>query len=122
MTNYRVYTGELPSFEIIQSGGLYQIMFNFIDVEHVDDEGNVSSEKHCRCDVVEVDLLDYSTIVAAIIRSKYSQDDVEAILSNYQLCKDGEAETKCEEYTDKYNAYQDYRVHAKTIAKDVLNK
>ena len=122
MTNYRVYTGELPRFEIIQSGGIYQIMFNFIDVEHVDEEGNASSEKHCKCDVIEVDVLDYSTIVSAIIRSKYSQDDVEAILSNYQLCKDGEAETKYEEYTDKYNAYQDYRVHAKSIAKDVLNK
>ncbi|HZK28294.1 MAG TPA: hypothetical protein VFD00_12240 [Thermoclostridium sp.] len=122
MTNYRVYTGELPSFEIIQSGGIYQIMFNFIDVEHVDEEGNASSEKHCKCDVIEVEVLDYSTIVASIVRSKYSQDDVEAILSNYQLCKDGEAETKYEEYTDKYNAYQDYRVYAKSIARDVLNK
>ena len=122
MTNYRIYTGELPSFEIIQSGGLYQIMFNFTEVEHVDEEGEISNDKHCRCDVVEVEVLDYSTIVAAIIRSKYSQDDVEAILSNYQLCKDGEALDKCDEYTDKYNAYQDYRVHAKTIAKDVLNK
>ncbi len=28
------------NFEIIQSGGIYQIMFNFIDVEHVDEEGN----------------------------------------------------------------------------------
>lgn len=122
MTNYRIYTGELPNFEIIQSGGIYQIMFNFLQVEHLDEEGNVSSEKHCRCDVVEVDLLDYSTIVAAIIRSKYSQDDVEAILSNYQLCKDGEAGEKCQDYNQRYTGYQNYRVTAKTVAHSILNK
>lgn len=124
MKNYGTYTTEqLPEIEIVRSGNIYQIMFNFEDVEHIDEEGIESdSQKHYMCDLIEVATLDYASIVSAIIREKYSQDDVEAILSNYQLCKDGEAGEKCQDYNQRYTDYQNYRVTAKTVAHSILNK
>ena len=124
MKNYGTYTTEqLPEIEIVRSGNIYQIMFNFEDVEHIDEEGIESdSQKHYMCDLIEVATLDYASIVSAIIREKYSQDDVEAILSNYQLCKDGEAgEDRCIRYEEDYNAYQDYRAMAKQVANQIIN-
>ena len=91
-----------------------------VDIEHLDEEGNASSEKHCKCNMVEVEVLDYPTIVSAIVRDRYSQDDVGAIISNYQLCKDGDALDKSDEYEGRYNAYQAYRGFAKSTVKSIL--
>lgn len=123
MVDYRIFTGELPELEIVQSNGVHQIFYQFEEIEVKDEDGEVDSQKHCTCNMVEVRELDYESIVSAIVRDKYSQNDVEAIISNYQLCKDGKAgEDRCIRYEEDYNAYQDYRAMAKQVAMDVLNK
>lgn len=118
MKNYGIYTDDLPQLEVVHSGGIYQIMFNFEHVEH--DESD--DQKHYMCDMIEVPTLDYATIISAIIRGRYSQDDVEAIISNYQLCKDNEAGDKSDEYMQSYTVYQNYRTAAKHVANNVLNR
>lgn len=123
MINYGIYTEDLPELKVIQSGGIYQIMFNFESVEHAsEEEEEADDQKHFKCELIEVKSLDYSSIVSAVIRGKYTQDDVEAILSNYQLCKDGEAGDKCSVYTQRYTEYQARRVLAKDVANEVMNK
>lgn len=125
MINYGIYENELPILEVVNQGTITQIFFNFEDVQHTEEDGEsgTSQAKHFRCDLVEVDVLDYGNITSSIVRSKYSQDDVEAILSNYQLCKDGEApEGKCDDYQQRYTEYQEWRATAKNVASQVLNR
>lgn len=55
---------------------------------------------------------DYATIVSAIVRSRYSQADVEAIILNYG---DGDPE-----HEQRYAELQAWRVEAKTVARQVL--
>ena len=56
----------------------------------------------------------YGEIVSAIIRGRYSADDVEAITNNYLL--DGS-----EIHTQEWRAMQQWRKDAKELAKSVLS-
>lgn len=58
---------------------------------------------------------DYGKMVAAIVRSKYTADDVEAILSNY-------AAEHRREYEEEFNIFQAWRVVAKTAAREALGE
>lgn len=75
-------------------------------------------------DVVEVDnefefesitlqpyVWDYGSIVSAIVREKYSQDRVEAILANNAI----EAES------EEMEEFQAWRVHAKEVAHELID-
>ena len=57
---------------------------------------------------------DYGHLVAAIVRSKYSADDVEAIQLNYM-------ESKTTEHKNEFNALKAWRETAKERARQVLN-
>ena len=63
------------------------------------------------CETVEVESLDYATIVRAIVRSHYSADEVEAILSNG---------TDTKEHADEMTAFQSWRKEAKTLAHNIV--
>lgn len=63
--------------------------------------------------------LSYGTIIRAIVRSRYSADEVEAILLNAQLSV-AEAGEKLEEYRRELNKLQAWRVEAKQIADQVM--
>lgn len=54
--------------------------------------------------------IEYNSLVSAIIRQKYSQDDIEAIILNY-LDKG---------VSEEYTQLQDWRLNAKSKAKEVL--
>lgn len=56
----------------------------------------------------------YSAIVRAIVRLYYDQDDVEAIILNYQL------DPEDEEVANEFNKLQDWRAQAKARAKQLL--
>lgn len=56
---------------------------------------------------------DYGKMVAAIVRSKYTADDVEAILSNYA------AEQKSE-HEAEFKTFQEWRTVAKAAAREAL--
>lgn len=55
---------------------------------------------------------EYGHLVSAIIRERYSADDVEAIILNY-----GDGDPDHEKY---YNELQEWRKHAKELAKSVF--
>lgn len=65
------------------------------------------------CEVVDVPVLDYDAVVSALVRSRYSENDVEAILMNHA---DGNAEHEAQ-----YAALQQFRVQAKKVARAALN-
>ena len=56
---------------------------------------------------------DYDEIVKTIIRSRYSSDDVEAIIGNYLA--DGSAK-----HVEEYEAWQQWRIIAKELARKVV--
>lgn len=60
--------------------------------------------------IVKLGNWNYSGIVSAIVRSRYSQDDVEAIILN----------AGDEEHKGKYEELQEWRKFAKQLAKSVL--
>lgn len=67
---------------------------------------------------------DYGTIVSAIISSKYSYDEIQAIQLNMQCIlaniDDAMTEEKKAEYTREYQELSDWRWHAKEIAKTFI--
>lgn len=117
------YTGELPTLNVVKEGKIHRIYFNYEEAPSItEDEGEENSLPSFVCDLIEIDELTYPSIVSAIVRDRYSQNDVEAIISNYQLCKDGKAgEDRCIRYEEDYNAYQDYRAMAKQVANQIIN-
>jgi len=105
--------------QVIKEGNLLRIFF---DLTPAKDEENEVIEGMYDCENVDVDSMQYGDIVSAIIRSRYTQDTVEAILSNYEEAKDATsdlAQEKREEYSDEYTDYQNWRKHAKDIARQV---
>nr|DAD87613.1 MAG TPA: hypothetical protein [Siphoviridae sp. ctAUQ2] len=58
----------------------------------------------------------YSQLVAAIVQSRYPNDDMQAIINNH-LLEDGDAEHEAE-----WDAMQAWRVEAKAKAKEILEE
>lgn len=58
--------------------------------------------------------LDYGELVARLVRQRYSQSDVEAIINNY-LGDNGN-----EQYQSEFKALQEYRKKCKAKAKEML--
>ena len=61
----------------------------------------------------------YNARVNALIRQKYSQDKVEAIISNYLSCLSDESANQ--NYKTEYLEFQEYRQKCKEKAKDETN-
>lgn len=64
------------------------------------------------CSSVTVPDLHYGTVVSAVIRSRYSQDDVEAIQLNYLADPSRH---------DEFDELQAWRAHAKEVAREVAD-
>ncbi len=92
------------------------------------EENNEEAEIPQTYDCTQVDVTggrSYGDIVSAIINDKYSADDVQAIIANYTEVNEEDteiSEEKQQEYLNEYAAYQQYRKHAKSIAKIVLEQ
>lgn len=63
---------------------------------------------------IEATSASYNEFVAGLVRTKYSQSDVEAILCNHG---DGN-----EEHETEYMTFQNWREQAKDIAKEILER
>lgn len=77
-----------------------------------------------KCARIRITKVDYSTIVEAIINVEYSNDQMQALISNYLITQDSVVEIsdeKKKEYTEKWAALQEYRLKAKAIAALVTN-
>lgn len=65
----------------------------------------------------------YGAIISGIVNDRFTNDDVQAILANYELAKDEASsigDQKRAEYVEDYKAWQEWRAHAKEVAKKVL--
>lgn len=114
------YEGNLPTIKIIREGTLLRIFFDYEDMSVTDEE-----EKMYICENVDVEGQSYAEIVSALIRSRYGQDSVEAIMANYEIAKDNESnisDAKRAEYIEEYNDYQAFRIRMKEIANTVINQ
>ena len=65
------------------------------------------------CERIDLEAIDYPSVVAAIVRCKYSQSDIEAIVLNG---------SDTEEHAAEYASLQAWRAEAKGIAKVVVCK
>lgn len=63
---------------------------------------------------IEATSAGYNDFVAGLVRTRYSQNDVEAI-----LCNHGDGDTAHEA---EYQAFQEWREQAKVIAKEILER
>lgn len=77
-----------------------------------DDEMKMPMPEHYEAERIEIEgTPDYGTLVSAIIRSRYGENEVEAILCNG---------TDTPEHQAELEAFQSWRKEAKNIAKQVL--
>lgn len=107
---------------IILEGLRTRLFFDFTDAPAREDEEVNTDLKDCE----SIDLVgrSYGEIVSAIINDRYPADKTQAIMANYENAKDSAsdlAEEKRAEYLQEYADYQDWRAHAKDIAKTVSN-
>lgn len=97
-------------------GNIVRIEFGYEPVEvempSVGDEEPVKKTEYVGYTVRVEQPLEYGKVVSAIVRAKYSADEVEAIVLNHG---DGDAEHDAE-----YLALQEWRSEAKVIAKQVV--
>ena len=117
--------------EIYQVEDGYQIPSDKVSVQHINGrfivrfgiekyEHSASEEMQhdndplmMACERIELEAIDYPSVVAAIVRCKYSQSDIEAIVLNG---------SDTEEHAEEYAALQAWRTEAKRIAKIVVGK
>jgi hypothetical protein len=113
----------LPESGVIASreGKSLIVLFDFEKVEKSDDEQYVPENMYSLNSVIFDGATDYSLIISAIINDKYSTDDVQAIIANYtEAIAEQEPTDKQKEYIEEYKTFQEYRKHAKEIAKAVI--
>ena len=98
----------------------YQINFDTEELSSEDTEGNPVT--NYRSLYVQVTALNYDALVDAIIQSRYSASDIEAIMLN-NMAAIGNTETltteKRSEYIGEYMKLQAWRAHAKEVAHEV---
>jgi hypothetical protein len=83
--------------------GTGQVLFN---IERNDKEVEGKTHENWDFDFCEVPNFKRETIIARVVRSKYTQDEAEAILANYAQRKD----------VSEYLAFQEWRNLAKSVA------
>lgn len=112
---------------IIVEAGLLRVFFDYekdttkrVDMdgeEYVDDTAYV-------CELVEVQAPHtYPALISAIVDSRYPASDVTAIIANHALALDKDSDItdeKRKEYLADYDSFQEWRAHAKEIARKVL--
>ena len=113
MKVYADYDGNVPEgVVVVREGATTRIYF---DYETETRERTEYEEEHTLLVCENVDIvgaIEYGAIVAAIVRDKYSSDQVEAILANG---------SDTEAHADELAAFQAWRTKAKTIAHEVVD-
>ncbi len=112
---------EIPAsgVEVVFEGAITRLFFDFTDPEPREEGAEVPADLKC-CESVDVTGRSYALMVSAIINDRYDADSNQALIANYELAKDSESgisDEKRAEYSAEYSAYQEWRVHAKAIAR-----
>ena len=115
---YQVEDGyQIPSdkVEVKHTNGRFIVRFDIEKYEHSDsDEMQHENEPlMMACERIELEAIDYPSVVSSIVRCKYSQSDIEAIVLNG---------SDTDEHASEYAALQAWRAEAKRIAKIVIGK
>ena len=115
---YQVKDGYvIPSEQVSvqHTNGRFIVRFGIQKYEHsaADEMVHDNDPLMMACERIELEAIDYPSVVAAIVRCKYSQSDIEAIVLNG---------IDTEEHTSEYAALQSWRAEAKRIAKIVVGK
>ena len=101
--------------EVKHTNGRFVVRFGIELYDHAaDDEMAHDNEPTMMaCERIELEAIDYPSVVSAIVRCKYTQSDIEAIVLNG---------SDTEEHASEYAALQAWRAEAKRIAKIVVRK
>lgn len=109
--NRQIYPERPKDNEEVRSFGIITEVIRF-DIREV--------EEGFECNEVEynhkegLSSSDFGSMVSCIIRGKYSEDDVEAILNNYL------ADPENERYVAEFNSLQSWRNEAKERTRSIL--
>lgn len=111
MKVYADYNGEVPAgVVVLREGAITRINFDYdTETKEVDGE-EIEVLVFENVDITGP--VEYGAIVTAIVRDKYSQDRVEAILANG---------SETPEHAAELEAFQEWRAKAKTIAHEVID-
>ena len=115
---YQVEDGYvIPSdkVEVNHTNGRFIVRFGIQKYEHAASEEmqHDNDPLMMACERIELEAIDYPSVVSSIVRCKYSQSDIEAIVLNG---------SDTEEHAAEYQALQEWRAEAKRIAKIVVGK
>ena len=106
---------QIPSDQVSvqHTNGRFIVRFGIELYEHetADDMQHDNEPTMMACERIELNAIDYPSVVSAIVRCKYSQSDIEAIVLNG---------SDTEEHASEYAALQAWRAEAKRIAKIVV--
>ena len=123
--NYQMPSLPQNGVQVTLEGPLVRLLFDFTPATPVLEDGEEVPDDLFDCESVDTTDRSYGGIVSAIINDRYSQDRVQAILANYQNAIDPESTIdvdKRAEYLQEYHEFQDYREHAKTVARLAVAK
>ena len=118
--NYQIIELPQSGVQTTIEGNLLRILFDFKKAEVKTDDETEAPNDIYDCESVDVNGRTYGEIVSAIINDRYNNDSVQAIMANYEDAKDESSpisDDKREEYIYEYNLYQNFRKHAKEVAK-----
>lgn len=112
MKVYADYNGEVPAgVVVVKEGPITRIYF---DYEHITKTIDGETIEQLVCENVDiVGAIDYGKVVSAIVRDKFPQDQVEAILANG---------SDTPEHAAELDAFQEWRAKAKNIAHSVISQ
>lgn len=101
--------------EIKYTNGRFVVRFGIELYEHAtaDDMQHDNEPMMMACERIELKAIDYPSVVSSIVRCRYSQSDIEAIVLNGR---------DTEEHAAEYASLQAWRAEAKRIAKIVVGK
>ena len=100
--------------EVNHTNGRFIVRFFIQRYEHAaaDEMQHGNDPLMMACERIELKAIDYPSVVSAIVRCRYSQSDIEAIVLNG---------SDTEEHSAEYAALQAWRNEAKRIAKIVVD-
>ena len=110
--NYKIPSDKV---EVKHTNGRFVVRFGIEKYEHSasDEMAHDNEPTMMACERIELEAIDYPSVVSAIVRCKYSQSAIEAVVLNG---------SDTEEHASEYAALQAWRAEAKRIAKIVVGK
>lgn len=107
---------QIPSYQVSvqHTNGRFVVRFGIQKYEHAasDKMEHDNEPTMMACERIELNAIDYPSVVSAIVRCKYSQSAIEAIVLNG---------SDTDEHAAEYSALQAWRSEAKRIAKIVVD-